>query len=58
MARSAGGPGGLDRGRGIQLILIADLPGVAIQGAGKTDDGVRIEARRDDGRFQHLDAVG
>ena len=55
MARSSGWIGA----EGIQLILIAHLPDVAVQDAGKTDDGVRIDqARSDDGRFQHLDAVG
>ena len=50
---------GLDRGRRVQLILIADLPDVAVQGARETDHGVRIDqAGSDDGRFQHLDAVG
>ena len=45
--------------RDIQLIPIANRPDVAGQGAGQTNDGVRVDqAERDDDRFRHFDAVG
>ena len=50
---------GLDGRCPVQLILIANLPDVAVQGTRETDDGMRIhESGRNDGRFEHFDAGG